>query len=133
MSRTLARECGFKLVFEYLFNKEFIVEDVYEDVDLSEEEKAYSLQIFNAVKDNLTSLENKLVSFLNKPMTLKDLYSLDLAIVLVAMAQIDILKEDVGIAINEAVRCAKKFSSDKSPSFVNGLLSSIFNKRKGVE
>lgn len=131
MSRTIARECGFKLVFEYLFNKEFEIKDVYEEVNLSEEEKEYSLQIFNAVKDNLANLENKLVSFLNKPMTLKDLYSLDLAIVLVAMAQIDILKEDIGISINEAVRCAKKYSSDKSPSFVNGLLSSIYNKNKG--
>ena len=128
MSRTLARDCGFKLVFQNMFSREFVIDDFFSDVDLSQEEKDYSLAIFNAVKDNLEVLDNKLQDNLTKSLKLKDIYTLDHAILLVAMAQIDILHEDKGIAINEAVKLAKKYSSDKSPSFINGVLSSIYNK-----
>lgn len=32
------------------------------------------------------------------------------------------------VVINEAIELAKKFSSDKSPAFVNGVLDAIFKK-----
>jgi len=38
------------------------------------------------------------------------------------------MNESVGLAINEAVELAKKYSTDNSPKFVNGVLSSIYNK-----
>ena len=124
MSRSRARDCGFKLVFEYLFSKDFVVDEDFEP--LNEEEKAYSLSLFNAVKDNFDSLEKKFGDALRIPMTIKDIYMIDHAIILCAMAQIDFLNEEMGLVINEAVRLAKKYSSDKSPSFVNGVLSSIY-------
>ncbi len=31
------------------------------------------------------------------------------------------------VAVNEAVELAKSFSSDKSPSFINGVLGKIIN------
>jgi len=34
------------------------------------------------------------------------------------------------VVINEAIEIAKKFSSDKSPSFVNGVLDAIMKKLK---
>jgi len=34
------------------------------------------------------------------------------------------------VAINEAIELAKKFSSDKSPSFVNGVLDAVLKKLK---
>ena len=124
MSRSRARDCGFKLVFEYLFSKDFVVDEDFEP--LNEEEKAYSLSLFNAVKDNFDSLEKKFGDALRIPMTIKDIYMIDHAIILCAMAQIDFLNEEMGLVINEAVRLAKKYSSDKSPSFVNGVLTSIY-------
>ncbi len=124
MSRSRARDCGFKLVFEYLFSKDFVVDEDFEP--LNEEEKAYSLSLFNAVKDNFDSLEKKFGDALRIPMTIKDIYMVDHAIILCAMAQIDFLNEEMGLVINEAVRLAKKYSSDKSPSFVNGVLTSIY-------
>ncbi|MHC4639566.1 MAG: transcription antitermination protein NusB, partial [Planctomycetota bacterium] len=32
------------------------------------------------------------------------------------------------VVINEAIELAKRFGSDKSPSFVNGVLDAIFKK-----
>jgi len=37
------------------------------------------------------------------------------------------------VAINEAIELAKKFSSDKSPSFVNGVLDAVYRKLRDKE
>ncbi len=34
------------------------------------------------------------------------------------------------VVINEAIELAKKFSTDKSPAFVNGVLDAVFKKLK---
>ena len=128
MSRSGARDYGFKLVFEYLFSQDFIIEDELEKESLEGEEKDYALSILNFLKENFNEVENKLSSFLRKPLTIKDIYTLDHAILLTSIIQIDYLKEEKGLVINEAVRLAKKYSTDKSPSFINGILSSIYNK-----
>lgn len=128
MSRSGARDYGFKLVFEYLFSQDFIIEDELEKESLEGEEKDYALSILNLLKENFNEVENKLSSFLRKPLTIKDIYTLDHAILLTSIIQIDYLKEEKGLVINEAVRLAKKYSTDKSPSFINGILSSIYNK-----
>lgn len=128
MSRSGARDYGFKLVFEYLFSQDFIIEDELEEESLEGEEKDYALSILNLLKENFNEVENKLSSFLRKPLTIKDIYTLDHAILLTSIIQIDYLKEEKGLVINEAVRLAKKYSTDKSPSFINGILSSIYNK-----
>ena len=128
MSRSGARDYGFKLVFEYLFSQDFIIEDELEKESLEGEEKDYALSILNFLKENFNEVENKLSSFLRKPLTIKDIYTLDHAILLTSIIQIDYMKEDKALVINEAVRLAKKYSTDKSPSFINGILSSIYNK-----
>ena len=108
MSRTIARDCGFKLVFQEMFSTDFVVDNFFDDVELSAEEKDYALSILSAVKQNKTAIDEKLQAGLKKPFSLKDIYTLDHAILLVAMAQIDYLNEEKGIAINEAVKLAKK-------------------------
>jgi len=37
------------------------------------------------------------------------------------------------VVINEAIELAKKFSTDKSPAFVNGVLDAIFKKTKNLK
>jgi N utilization substance protein B len=134
MSRSEARVCGFLLTYEYLFNKNVDENALFEDDKLTLEEKltdvekAFSLSIFHAVKDNFETLETTIESHLKNNLKIKDLFSLDLAILLSSCAQIDILHEPVGLVINEAVRMSKNYSTDKSPAFVNGVLSSIYSK-----
>ncbi len=50
----------------------------------------------------------------------------DLAIIRLALHEMT--QDDdipVGVAINEAVRLAKKYSSDQAPAFVNGVLAAL--------
>ena len=46
------------------------------------------------------------------------------------MASIDYLEQAMSLSVNEAVELAKKYSTEKSPSFVNGVLSSIYKQNK---
>ncbi len=158
MSRSLARDCAFKRVFEFLYNQELnnienienssnfkninLIEneeidnkekvildaELFNENELSEEELDFSKSIFNAVKNNLININDKIVNNLKKNLQLKDIYKLDYALLLVCIAEVDYLNEELGICINEVVRLAKRYSTDKSPSFVNGVLSSIYKK-----
>lgn len=128
MSRSDARVCGFLLTFEYLFNKEFDENLLFEEQTLTLEEKSFSLDIFHAVKNNFNDIQNKVEQNLKNNLKIKDLCSVDFAILLMSVSQIDFLNEPKGLVINESVRVAKKYSTDKSSAFVNAVLSSIYGK-----
>ena len=163
MSRTDARECGFKMIYESFFNNEIdverffdetIIDDEYspktvqplkdnpEEIDsgflidsenaaekyLTEDEEAFAKSIFKIYEDNKTEIENKLQDNLKKGLKISDIYMLDRAIIYAALVQIDKLQEPAGLVINEAVRMAKKYSTDNSPKFINGVLASIYRE-----
>ena len=126
MSRILARDCAFKMIFQYLFNEDVKSENLYAEYDLTDEEKEFSLNILNLMKNNFDALNEKISKNLKNNLTIKDIYKLDYAIILFALTCTDYLNESVSLSINESVELAKKYSTDKSPSFINGFLSSIY-------
>ena len=128
MSRILAREYAFKMIFQYLFSKDAEAQLINDDEqNLSSEENEFSLELFSAATKNFEQISTKLSESL-KGKTLNDLYKLDYAIFVYAIACIDYMNESIGLAINQAVELAKKYSTDNSPKFVNGVLSYIYNK-----
>lgn len=137
MSRTEARECGFKMIYQSFFNNQanvepfFDCENLQDDVSAQEvlaDELQFANSIFLSYQDNKAKIESKLQDNLKKGLKLTDIYSLDKAILFATITQIDYLQEPLGLAINEAVRIAKKYSTDKSSKFVNGVLSSIYKE-----
>lgn len=55
---------------------------------------------------------------------------IDLAILRLAVYELIIAKkEPPKVVIDEAVELAKKFGSDKSPAFINGVLGTVFKTR----
>ena len=149
MGRIIARETGFKLIYEYLFNKEAevaaffkagnvevedseentIVLDEDNNLVVREEEKEYAISVYKAVVENYDELINVLDINI-KDFNINRVYKLDLAILLLAVAEIKYLNQDVALTINESVEIAKKYSTDKSPSFVNGVLGGFVKNLK---
>lgn len=149
MGRIIARETGFKLIYEYLFNKEAevaaffkagnieldgeeentVVVDENNNLVVSQEEKDYAINVYNAVVENYDELINVLDVNI-KGFNINRVYKLDLAILLMAVAEIKYLNQDVALIINESVEIAKKYSTDKSPSFVNGVLGGFVKNLK---
>ena len=130
MSRILARECGFKLVYQYLFDKKAKEEFIFDEYNLDKEDKNFSSEIFNSLKNNYSNIENKIKLNLKNNLNLTDLYKVDLAILITAIAEIDYLKESISLVINQAVELAKKYSTDNSPKFINGFLASVYGKKE---
>ncbi|MDD4211431.1 MAG: transcription antitermination factor NusB [Clostridia bacterium] len=128
MSRTFARETTFKLVFEYAFLKQInplTLEDFLLLEKITEDDKVYIKQTYSKIASNydeiLALIEKNLKNY-----TLGRIYKTDLAILILATYEIKFAKDTVpSIVINEAVELSKKYSTDKSFSFVNGVLASI--------
>ena len=129
MSRITARDCGFKMVYQYLFSRDANPEVICEEFNLLDEDKNFAINLFNEASKHYDKIENKISSSLKNNMKISDLYKIDLALLISAISEIDYLKENVSLVINEVVELAKKYSTDNSPKFINGFLASIYNKK----
>ena len=125
--RALAREVAFKKIFENLFNQDakslddFFVMDKLE----LEEDQAFAQGIFDCYIENKeeieTTINNNLVKY--DP---SRIYKIDRAIISLAVCEMKYLKQTpTAVVINEAVEMAKKYGTEKSYAFVNGILKTI--------
>lgn len=127
MSRIKARETCFKLIFEYEFLKqknEITLDEFLSSQDIEENDKTYVVEIYDGVLSKEPELDEKISKYL-KGYTLERIFKVDLAILKLAIYEIDYLGEKPSIVINEAVELAKKYSTDNSYKFINGVLASI--------
>ncbi len=127
MSRIKLRENLMKLVYDYSMTKtrecDFEVLDLE---SLTEEEKTELTDNFNKIIDNyddiVSTIEKNLINY-----KLDRICKTDLAILIVAIYELNYLKEPIKVVVNEAVELAKKYSLDNSYKFVNGLLAKVNN------
>lgn len=128
MGRKLAREMAVCFLFQVEFQKENIKEQVEDFLDSYGEasyDKDYFLEIINGVLNSLKEID-ELIDNKSKDWPIDRIAKMDLPILRVAVYEIR-HREDIpiGVSINEAVELAKKYGSDKSPSFINGILGQI--------
>lgn len=129
MSRRQARESCFKLMFEYEFLKErndISLSTYLESEDITEEDAEFIKNEYDGLIEKNQELEDIISKYL-KGYTLSRIFKADLAILKIAIYEMLFSNESTPaqVVINEAVELAKKYSTDKSYSFVNGLLASV--------
>ncbi|MCQ2564920.1 MAG: transcription antitermination factor NusB [Clostridia bacterium] len=119
MKRTEMRELAFKTIYSRFFNNsEEEVTDLGDESNLTH-------KILSCHEANKQDIEAKIAANL-KGYTLERVYKIDLAILCLAVAEIFYVKENpTEVVINEAVELAKKYSTEKSPKFINGVLADI--------
>ena len=122
MKRTEMRELAFKTIYSRFFSEESN-ETLLDSADKD------GLEFLKKVLDNFashyTDINEKISSHL-KGYTIERLYKIDLAILVLALIELDYIKENPKeVIINEAVELAKKYSTEKSPKFVNGVLADL--------
>lgn len=125
--RRIARECVFKLVFEYTFyeqSNDVTLEMMSMASDLDEDDKAYIADTYKGVVDNYEHLK-AVVSKHLKNYTIDRLYRPDLAALLLAAYELESKRIPVAVVIDEAVELAKKYGTEKSGGFVNGVLKNV--------
>lgn len=121
--RNDARELAFQLIYERLFVKEYFDEEFFATLT-KEDDIVFAKSIVKNFEDNKSELE-KIVSKHLIGYELDRVYKVDLALIYEALTEILYNKTPKQVAINEVVNLAKKFSTEKSSRFVNGVLSSI--------
>ena len=123
--RRASREYVFKLVFEYTFygaENDTTLEFMLSDADLTEEDKSYIRERYDGVTANAERLKALLASKLER-YTVDRLYRPDMVVLLIALYELEKGDTPVGIVVNEAVDLAKKYGTEKSGGFVNGVLA----------
>ena len=122
MSRKEARELAFKTIYSKFFNTDAEVEIENQS---NIEDLEFTTQILTNFANHYQDVSELISSHL-KGYTIDRVYKIDLAILVLAVIELNYIKENPKqVVINEAVELAKKFSTDKSPKFINGVLADI--------
>ena len=126
MSRKKSREYVFRLVFEKFFHEpEIDIEFGDEDFALTEEDKVFASTMLGGINENYDSIMDT-IKLNSIGYEVDRIFKIDLAILLVATNELVNYKETpVKVVVNEAVELSKKYSTDKSYSFINGVLAKI--------
>lgn len=120
MNRATARENAFKTIYSQLFNA-----DIEPNSTEESNNDEFSSQLISSFSQNREEI-NALIASKLKGYTLERLFKVDLAIITLAVIELNYIKENPKeVIINEAVKLAKKYSTEKSPKFINGLLADI--------
>ena len=127
MSRRSARKNAFFLLFQMDFSEAAEFEQVKElffaekEAPVEEGEKAFILSEVEGVHEHMEEID-AMIEQSAKGWDLSRMNKVELAILRLAVYEMKFGETPVGVAINEAVELAKKFSSDEAPAFVNGVL-----------
>ena len=126
--RTLARECVFKYIFSKLFNQQD--EGLFAHLcnELNSEDKDFANQLLTNVEQNQEAYLSK-IEELSENFRLSRVLNTDKCALLIGMAELDNIKSTpIAVAIDEAVKLSAKYSGDRSPDYVNGILSGFLNE-----
>lgn len=125
MSRRETREAVFKLIYETELCgeiNELSVEQIKSEIDQSDD--AYFESTFYGVQEHHKKLSDMIATYTGS-FAYERLYKVDLSILLLAVYEIMFTDIPNKVSVNEAVELAKAYSTEKSASFINGILASI--------
>ncbi|MCH8273826.1 MAG: transcription antitermination factor NusB [Armatimonadetes bacterium] len=134
-SRRRAREAAFKALYQIEIgcdSQEDASRDVLEGAGLTEENRRFAHDLICGVSGKLEEIDAHIAA-LAKGYSLERLAAVDRAILRLSVYEI-LYEPDVppAVAVNEAVEMAKKYSTEESGAFVNGILGALI-KREGLE
>ncbi len=137
MSRKLAREAAFKALFQLDFNFEednreesenLAIETMFDDEPrlTSKRDFAYVESSVKGTRAHLQEIDAMITAHL-KGWTLPRIMAADRNILRLAVYEMKFVEPAIpkGVVINEAVELAKRYGTDDSSRFVNGILESI--------
>ena len=123
--RKLAREATFKLIYQSMFinDDEQSVSLIFEDME--EKDKDFATNLYQKFKENKAEIE-KILEANVKGYEVARIYKVDVALLYLGITEIKYATETPpAVVVNEIVDIAKRYSTDKSYSFINAVMSSI--------
>ncbi len=128
MTRRQIRENVFKMLFRVEFHDDkelpeqlILFEDEVEPI--SEDEKIYMTNKYKDIHAHIEELDAA-INEASKGWKTTRMGKVDLTLIRLAVYEIRFEEEiPVKVSINEAIELAKKYGTDDSPAFVNGILA----------
>lgn len=134
-NRQQARDSVYKLIYEYTFTREPNERSlaIATSADLPAEEVEYIRTVYYGVIEKFDEISAEIASYA-MGFRLERIYKLDLSALLLAIYEMRYMHDiPLSVSINEAVALVKTYSTEKSNSFVNGILSSVFKSISGKD
>jgi len=130
--RRLARELVMKILFQVDVGKlplEEAKELAFEEVNVAPEDRRYIEDVCDGVLAHQSQLD-QIIRDLAEGWRLERMANVDRNVLRIALYEI-LYRDDVPdvVAVNEAVEIAKKYSTEESGRFVNGILGSFLRRR----
>jgi N utilization substance protein B len=134
-SRRKSRELGLQILFELDSNQGDVqkaIDQFWKNFDYPEDLREFSERLVEGVAQHREEID-RLISKHAKNWSLSRIDRVDRNIMRAAIFELahcpDIPPK---VAINEAIELSKKFGSEKSPSFINGILDKIAQEIKKI-
>ena len=133
--RNAAREAALNIVFAQQFNTDDIdalKKKVFKQFKLEKEDDIlFAADLIGTVEERraelIEGIENACHHYMENRIN-----PMDKSILLIAMAEIKYFDEiPPVVSVSEATGLARKYSTEKSADFVNGVLSGVINKKVG--
>jgi len=124
MSRRDARDVAFKLVFEYTFNNRENTEELEEyTASMEADDVAFVKEVYFGVTSHYDELISKISEHAEK-FAIDRIFKVDLAILLLAIYEITYVDSvQFKVSVDEALNLSKKYSTEKSAKYINGVLA----------
>ena len=125
-NRTIAREISLQALFQ-----QDLTDSKKEDLDdllaeAAEGERGYARALVTGVLENKPELDSR-ISEVTANWKLERIAAVDRAVLRLGLYELlEMAEVPPKVVINEAVELAKKFSTEKSGAFVNGVLDKIY-------
>ena len=123
--RSEARVAAFKIIFSSLFEEALSAKEiVLNETQLNDKDELFATELIDAFEKNQSFIENTIKNVL-VGYEINRIYKVDLALIYLAAAEIKYIKTPKPVVVNEVLEIAKKFSTENSQKFVNGVLAKI--------
>ena len=128
MGRRGSRELTMKLLYQLEIQKDdrdIQLQRAVEENNLKGKDADYLVSMVESVFENLGYIDG-IIETNSKGWKIGRISKVDLSIMRLSICEI-CFREDIpyNVSVNEAVELAKKFSSEESGAFVNGILSKV--------
>ncbi len=122
-----ARDAVYKILYADLFNDndEVFEKEMFGESKLSKEDQEFARSLLNVINEHKSEIE-EIISSYAKGYKFERLYSTDKCALYIAVAELKHFADVPNVvAIDEALSLVRKYSTDESLNYVNGILASL--------
>ena len=123
--RSETRAYAFKVIFSSLFEDNNETKNaIMLESGLNANDTDFATTLIEAFETNKIAIENTIKNIV-VGYEFDRIYNVDLALISLAVAEIQYVNTPKAVVINEVLEIAKKFSTENSQKFINGVLAKV--------